>query len=55
MVAKVGELIGELVRQTDDAFELRIICGTVSKDHVYILDSAPPTLAYMLLAANCRI
>jgi putative transposase len=33
------------VRQTCEAFENRIIRGVVSKDHVHILVSAPPTLA----------
>ena len=35
----------ELVRQTCEAFEIHIIKGVVSKDHVHILVSAPPTMA----------
>ena len=35
----------ELVRQTCEAFELRILSGVVSKDHVHLLVSAPPTMA----------
>lgn len=43
-----GEIAGwvrELVRQTCESFEIRIIRGAVSKDHVHILVSAPPNLA----------
>ncbi len=35
----------ELIRQTCDAFEIRIISGVVSKDHVHIFVSAPPSMA----------
>jgi putative transposase len=35
----------ELVKQVCEAFEIRILKGVVSKDHVHILVSAPPTLA----------
>lgn len=42
---EVAERVRELVRQTCEAFELRIIRGVVSKDHVHILVSAPPTMA----------
>ena len=41
----VGQRVRELVRQTCEAFEIRIIKGVVSKDHVHILVSAPPELA----------
>ena len=41
----VAERVGELVRETCEAFEIRIIKGVVSKDHVHILVSCPPTLA----------
>lgn len=41
----VGQRVRELVRQTCEAFELRILKGVVSKDHVHILVSAPPELA----------
>jgi len=37
--------VRELVRQTCEAFEIQIIKGVVSKDHVHIFVSAPPTLA----------
>jgi putative transposase len=35
----------ELVRQVCETFEIRIVKGVVSKDHVHILVSAPPTMA----------
>jgi putative transposase len=35
----------DLVRQTCEAFEIRIIKGVVSKDHVHIFVSAPTTMA----------
>jgi putative transposase len=35
----------ELVRQTCEAFEIKILSGVVSKDHVHILISAPPNMA----------
>ena len=41
----VAERVRELVRQTCDAFEIRMVRGVVSKDHVHILVSTPPTLA----------
>jgi putative transposase len=41
----VGERVRELVRQTCEAFEIRMLKGVVSKDHVHILVSAPPELA----------
>lgn len=41
----VAERVRVLVRQTCDAFEIRIVRGVVNKDHVHILVSAPPTLA----------
>lgn len=42
---EVGERVRELVRQTCEVFEIRILKGVVSKDHVHILVSAPPELA----------
>ena len=41
----VGQRVRELVRQTCEAFEIRILRGVVSKDHVHILVSAPPEMA----------
>jgi len=34
--------VRELVRQTCEAFEIKILSGVVSKDHVHIVISAPP-------------
>ena len=41
----VAQRVRELVRQTCEAFEIRIISGVVSQDHVHVLVSAPPTMA----------
>jgi putative transposase len=37
--------VRELIRQTCEAFEISILRGVVSKDHVHILVSSPPTIA----------
>ena len=37
--------VRELVRQTCARFEIQILRGVVSKDHVHILVSAPPTIS----------
>ena len=37
--------VRELVRQTCEVFEIKILKGVVSKDHVHLLVSAPPTMA----------
>ena len=42
---EVGERVKELVRQTCQSFDIRIIKGVVSKDHVHILVSTPPNFA----------
>jgi putative transposase len=34
-----------MVRQVCETFEIRIVSGVVSKDHVHILVSAPPNMA----------
>jgi putative transposase len=41
----VGERVRDLIRQTCEAFEIQIISGVVSKDHVHIFVSAPATMA----------
>ena len=41
----VGLKARELIRQTCEAFEIEILKGVVSKDHIHILVSAPPNLA----------
>jgi putative transposase len=45
MTEEVALRVRELVRQTCEAFEIQIIKGVVSKDHVHIFVSAPPTMA----------
>jgi len=40
----VAERARDVVRQTCEAFEIQILNGVVSKDHVHILVSAPPTM-----------
>lgn len=45
LTGDIGLRVKELVRQTCDAFEIRIISGVVSKDHFHIFVSAPPTMA----------
>ncbi len=45
LVGDIGLRVRELVRQTCEAFEIRILTGAVSKDHVHILVSAPPNIA----------
>jgi putative transposase len=42
---EIAERVRDLVRQTREAFERRIIKGVVSKDHVHSLVSAPPNRA----------
>jgi len=42
---EVALRVKELVRQTCEAFEINIISGVVSKDHVHMFVSAPPNLA----------
>ncbi len=44
----VGDLairVRELVRQTCERYEMQILRGVVSKDHVHILVSAPPDVS----------
>ena len=45
LTGKVPERMRELVRQTCEAFEIRIVRGVVSKDHAHILVSSPPEMA----------
>jgi REP-associated tyrosine transposase len=42
---EVQERVRELVRQTCEAFEIRIVRGVVSKDHIHILVSCPPQMS----------
>ena len=41
----IGLKARELIRQTCQAFEIEIIKGVVSKDHVHLFVSAPPSMA----------
>jgi putative transposase len=42
---EVALRVRELVRQTCERFEIHIMRGVVSKDHVHILVSAPPNIS----------
>ena len=42
---EIGLRVRDLVRQSCQAFDIEILKGVVSKDHVHILVSAPPNLA----------
>ncbi len=45
LVGDIALRTRELVRQTCEAFEIQILSGAVSSDHVHLLVSAPPTMA----------
>jgi putative transposase len=45
LTGDVGLKVRELIRQTCEAFEIEILHGVVSKNHVHLLLSAPPNLA----------
>lgn len=45
LTGDIAERVRELVRETCEAFEIRIIRDVVSKAHVHILASSPQTLA----------
>ena len=45
LTGDVALRVRELVRQTCDIFEIKILHGVVSKEHVHILVSAPPNMA----------
>ena len=45
MKGDVALRVRDLVRQTCEVFEIKILKGVVSKDHVHLLVSAPPTMA----------
>ncbi len=52
LTGDVAVRVRELVRQICEIFEIRIITGVVSKDHVHLLVSAPLTgMAYFLLGS----
>lgn len=45
LVGDIGLRVRELVRQTCEHLEIEVLRGVVSKDHVHLLVSAPPTLS----------
>ena len=45
LTGDIAERVRAMVRQVCETFEIRIVSGVVSKDHVHILVSAPPTMA----------
>ena len=45
LTGEIAERVRATVRQVCETFEIRIVSGVVSKDHVHILVSAPPTMA----------
>ena len=45
LTGEIALRVKELVRQTCAAFEIRIISGVVSNDHVHVFVSAPPSMA----------
>ncbi|SFN73207.1 putative transposase [Xenorhabdus japonica] len=45
LTGEVGMRVRELVRQTCEAFEIRIVSGVVSQDHVHILVSCSPDIS----------
>ena len=45
LLGEIGVRVRDLVRQSCEAFEIKILKGVVSKDHIHILVSAPPNMA----------
>ena len=45
LIGDVALRIRELIKQTCDSLEVQILSGAVSKDHIHLLVSAPPTIA----------
>jgi len=45
LTGEVARRVRELVRQTCEAMDVRIVKGHVSKDHVHILVSCPTTVS----------
>lgn len=54
LVGDVGLRVRELVRQTCEHLELEILKGVVSKDHVHLLVSAPPTLSASIIMKRIK-
>ena len=45
LTGDVGLRVRELIRQTCEHFEIEILRGVVSKDHIHLLVSAPPNIS----------
>ena len=45
LLRDIGVRERDLVRQSCEAFEIKILKGVLRKDHVHILVSAPPNIA----------
>ena len=45
LIGDVGLRVRDLIRQTCEQLEIEILRGVVSKDHIHLLVSAPPTLS----------
>jgi putative transposase len=45
LIGEIAERVRTMVRQVCETVEIRIVSGLVSKDHVHILVSAPPSMA----------
>lgn len=45
LVGEIATRVREIVRQTCERFEIEILRGVVSKDHIHILVSAPPDIS----------
>lgn len=54
LTGEVARRVRELVRQTCLGLEVRIIKGHVSRDHVHILVSCPPTLSPAMLMKRLK-
>jgi len=54
LVGDVGIRVRELVRQTCEHLELEILKGVISKDHVHLLVSAPPTISVSMIMKRIK-
>jgi putative transposase len=45
LTGDIAHRVKELVRQSCEAFEIKIISGVLSNDHVHVFVSAPPSMA----------
>lgn len=54
LVEPVVELVGELIRQTYEMLEVEILRGVVSKDHLYMIVTAPPDISPQIWCGESR-